>query len=546
MRKLLSLLILLPLCALAQPKWTKKAQKSLVTLRAVQQSGDTLWVPAFYVDNQGTVVAPLKPLMRAREAWVENAAGRRQVSELSGFSTTYDICRLTTTGKAKAVPLSIGAPPEKGAAVYLMPDGQADEVTQVEAAGERNYYTLKEPASFLLTGQPLLDAEGRAVGILQNPIRATGAPNYALDIRLPMELSIKALDANNADLRTCLIPRQLPATEDQARSFLYLVSTTPDQLIHYARRFTELYPKANTGYVLAAEAHLALKQYDEAQAAYEEALKKQVDDPNEVLYARSQAIYNAVDQGPDTLPADWTLDGALADVRAAMQHTPLPVYTLHEARILFAQKQYAEANDRYLSLTRTNMRTPDLFIYAARCQEKMGLPADSILCMNDSAVAEFTQPYPAEAANYFWLRAMRRRDAGQTRPAIRDMNVYEHLKGDAALTDLFYYQREQLEASSRMLPQALADIAKAIELRPDQALYHAEHAVLLYRAGEPAQAIEACTKTLELDPAFTDAHRIWGICLLEQGKKAEAKEHLQKAVELGDEAAQSILSEQYK
>lgn len=544
MKKLLFLLILLPLCAFAQPKWNKKAQKSLVTLRAIQQSGDTLWVPAFYVDNQGTVVAPLKPLMRARTAWVEGAAGRREVSELAGFNTTYDICRLTTTGKAKAVPLAIGAPLEKGAQVYLMPEGQADEVTQVEAAADRNYYTLKQPASFTLTGQPLLDAEGRVVGILQNPIRAQGAPNYALDIRLALELGISALQANAADLRTCLIPRSLPATEDQARSFLYLVNTTPELLFHYARRFIELYPQSYTGYNVLAEAQAAQQQYAEAFATYDEALKQKVTDPDEVLHARANAIYQAHIR-KEEVPEAWTLAQALTDIRAAKQATPLPAYTRLEALILFNREQYAEANALFLSLTKTNMRSPDLFIFAAGCQEKMGLPADTLLCMNDSAIAMFTEPYPAEAANYFWLRAMRRKDAGRTRPAILDMNVFEHLM-QGRLTDNFYYQRMQLEASSRMLPQALRDIDRAIELSPDQALYHVERAVLLYRAGEPAQAIEECRRALELDPAFTDAHRIRGICLMELGKKDEAKAHLQKAVELGDEHAKSILDTQYK
>lgn len=541
MRKLLFLLILLPLCAPAQPKWTKKAQKSLVTLRAVQQSGDTLWVPAFYVDARGTVVAPLKPLMRARTAWVENGAGRREVSELSGFSTTYDICRLTTTGKAKAVPLPVGTPPEKGTGVYLMPDGQADEVTQVEAAGDWNYYTLKAPASFTLTGQPLLDAEGRAVGIVQNPIRAQGAPNYALDIRLALELDISALDANNADLRTCLIPRTLPSTEDQARSFLYLVNTTPEQRLSYAARFTRLYPQAAAGYVVMAQTQTEQKQYSEALATYDRALEQKVTAPDEVLYARSQTLYDALTRGLE-VPGDWTLDRALADIQAAAQHNPLHVYTLHEARILFAQKQYAEANARFLRLTQTNLRTPDLFIYAAQCQEKMGLPADSILCMNDSAVATFTEPYPAEAANYFWLRAMRRRDAGKARQAIRDLDVFEHLMA-GRLSDNFYYQREQLENATRMLPQALRDINRAIDLNPAEPLYYVERAVVLYRGGEPEAAIEACRKALELNASFPEAHRIRGICLRDLGRKAEAREQLQKAIDLGDEPARIVLGE---
>ncbi len=524
----------------AQPKWLKKAQKSLCTLYAVQQSGDTLWVPAFYVDVQGTVVAPMKPLLRAGEAWTQGDDGRRQVTHIQGFNATYDVCRLTTSGKAKTTALPVAtatmSPEER---VWLMPAGSEDEIVKVERAGDHKYYTLSGSADFTLTGQPLLNDEGQVVGVVQTPVRKEGAPNYALDIQLPVGLTISALDANTADLRSCGIPKALPADEGQARSFLYIVSAPETMRRQYVEEFIRQHPRSSTGYVLKAQQYAAQKQYNDAYATYEQALKASVDNPDEVLFSRAGSIYQSL-VSRETVPDNWTHDAALVDVRAAYKHNPLPVYTQLEARILFAKQQYADANERFLGLTHTNLRSPELFLFAAQCQEKMGLGADSILAMNDSAMACFSRPYTREAANYLWLRAMRRKEAGQKRAAIQDLNDYEHLMS-GQLTGSFYYEREQLESQSRMLPAALADIEKAISIDSDEPLYHAERAVLLYRANQGDEAVKSCMRATELDADFPDAWRIWGICLRDMGRKDEAKEKLLKAVDLGDDLAQGVL-----
>ncbi len=539
-RLLWILLAALPLAAAAQPKWLKKAQKSLCNLYAVQQAGDTLWVPAFYVDAQGTVVAPLKPIQRAREAWTQGDDGRRQVTRIQGFNTTYDVCRLTTEGKAKTTPLPVATVTmNKQERVWLMPAATEDEIVQVESADDHKYYTLREPADFTLSGQPLLDDGGQVVGMLQNPVRTAGAPNYALDIHLAMAMGISALDANNTDLRQCEILKALPTDENQARTFLYLVSAGTARQ-QYIQDFIKQYPRNSTGYVLAAQDEASKKQYDEAFATYERALKVPVENVDEVFYNRASTVYQAL-VNHEQVPASWTQDQALSDVQAAYKQNPLPVYMQLEARILFAQKQYDRANDLFLSLTKTNLRSPELFLFAAQCQEKMGLSTDSILAMNDSAMACFSRPYTREAADYLWLRAMRRKEAGQNRAAIQDLNDYEHIMS-GQLSDGFYYEREQLEAKSRMLSNALVDIDKAISLASDEPLYHAERAVLLYRGNQGEEAIKSCERAVQLDASFPDAYRIWGICLRDIGRKAEAREKLQKAVDLGDELARNVLN----
>ncbi len=540
---IISLLLCLCATANAQPKWLKKTLKAQATLHAVQTQGDTLRCPAFFIDQQGTAICPLKPLQRATQAWLTTNGAELPVSRILGFDDTYNVARIATeVGKKKPVALTVSSTPlQKDQLAYIMPQGTEDRITQVEKAKEFAYYTLSAPADATLAGQPLMDSEGSVVGILQTPILAANAPMYALDIQFPLKLSISAMDANATCLKDCNILKALPTDEAQARSFLYILSATPAQHESYAQDFIRQFPASATGYVQLANVQLQQGQNAKAQETYEQALKAETQNPEEIYHARSQAIYGCVLEDDSTLQA-WTAQQALDDIQAAIAANPQPLYTLHEARVHYAMQDYREALHDFLSLTQTNMREANLFLYAANCMEKMELDPDSILMMNDSAVAMFTRPYPQEAATPLWMRSVRLRQMGLYRDAVRDMNDYEHLMA-GQLGHAFYYQRHEAEAKSRMFPQAIADIDRAIALKPDEALYHIQRAVLQYRVKETDQAILSCQRAIALEPDFPDVYRIWGICLRDKGQIAEAREKLEKAAALGDELAGDILKE---
>lgn len=555
-RFLILLLALAPLAAQAQPKNLKQAQKSLLTLHALQPEGDTLRSAAFFLDEHGTLAAPYKPLRRARQAWAEDERGTRYpVTHVAGFSSTYNAVRLLTdTGKKKTpclppatAPLSAGQP------LYRATPAPAEDIQKVEKAGPHAYYTLASAAAPALEGSPLLNTAGQVAAMLQTPLSTPKATNYALDIAFIQTLKISAMDANHPDLQACAIPKLLPSEEQQAQSFLYLHRGDPAQHLAYIRAFITAHPQNAAGYVLLAETHAnqgaaadarnqgdeARKAYAEAQAAWQQALKAPVTAPDEVYYARALVVYTLALQRPN-LPEGWSLEQALDDIRQARKLKEMPVYTLHEGRILFARKQYAEAETKFLSLTQTNMRSADLFLYAAQCRESLGARPEELLALNDSAMACFAKPYPAEAANHLWVRAQTLKTLERHREALGDLNDYERLLL-GRLTDLFYYERAQLAARTRLLPQALLDIQKAIDLNPREALYHTEQGSLLIRAGEVDAAIAACRKAIDLNPELPDAHRILGVCLREKGDKAEAQSHLKRAAELGDPMAQDIL-----
>lgn len=548
MRHTISLfLILLSASLLAAPKLLKPATKSQATLYAVQQRGDTLQANAFFVEPIGTLVAPFKPIQQARQAWVVDASGKRhEVGHIQGFNSTYDVVRLQVVGikKMPTLPTSSDAV-SNGQAVYTMPQGKADQVTQVEKAGEYAYYTLQSPASPDMAGTAVVDEEGRIVGVLQVPVTVANAPNYVLDIRFVQALTIRPMDANHVDLRQCAIPKQLPADQDQATSFLYLSGSLPaNERQVYADDFVLAFPHSPVGYVQKADALVSLRDYAGAWQTYEQALAdKQLTQPDEVYYARSRAIYNKAIQG-DTLAVEgWTLEQAQSDIEKALQINALPLYSRHLGQIFYAQKQYEQAYSTFMALTKTPMRSAELFLYAWQCKQHLGADNETLLALNDSAMAFFTKPYSAEAAPYLYLRSNTLRDMGRLRDAIADLNEYEHVLEGKGLNANFYYQREQMETSVRMFGPAINDIQKAIQLAPSEPLFRAESASLFIRLRDLDNAILECKRAVELDGNFPDAYRLWGICLREKGDKAGAREQLQRAKDLGDTVAAKILDE---
>ncbi len=541
----LTLALLCTLCcslAVAQPSWTANARKGIVTLHALQQAGDTISSAAFFIDADGTLLAPFKTIQRATTAWAEDEKGTRyDVTRIAGFNSTYDVVKLqVNTNKKKVNQLIISrTQPTEGSTVYLMPAGTEDKVDKVEKAGDYGYYTLTARADATLKGNPLMNDRGEVTAILQTPMLTARAPFYALDIRLATDLGIGAMDVNNTDLAQCSILKQLPADEVQAKSFLYLCQGPLATQTTYADEYIAAYPQSASGYVHKAECLADAGDYAAAQAAYEQGIKAKVKETDELYYSRACAAYNAIVSGT-AATGGWTLENALADVRKAYSINPLPLYTMQEARILYAMKDYDAAAEKFTLLTQTNMRSPDLFIYVAQCRENLGADKEELLALNDSAIACFTKPYTAEAANYLWMRASLLSEMERYRDAINDLDDYEHLLS-GRLTDQFYYEREQLEAQVRMYAQAINDIQKAIQLNPREPVYYAEQAVLLYRVKDLDEAIKSCRKAIELDSTFPDAHRLLGICLRDKGNTSEARAELQRAVDLGDTLAQGVL-----
>lgn len=549
LRFLIILLLSCPAFAGNTPKWLKQAGKSIVELYSIRQTGDTIRANAFFTDENGNIAAPYSAIKDARKAWVVDVKGKsHDVKRILGFNSTYDIVSLSTLPDKKknvSMPIS-GTKSIVGTTCYLMPNGEGDEICQVEKAGEYEYYTLKTKADTELAGMPLLNETGELIGIVQTPLLTDESPCYALDINFMRSLSIRPIDANHPDLRNCSIAKQLPSDEASATSFLYIAGTSSNEMrLTYTDDFINAFPKSVTGYIQKAELLVSMNEWEAAENVYQEGLGQKTGHDDELLYSRSQMAYKSALQHKTQSEAKMDtsyLEHSLADIQSAQAINPQPLYLLHEANVLYAQKQYSQAYNRYMAVTQTKMRSAEVFLYAWQCQQKLAADGETLLALNDSAVACFTKPYQTEAAPYLLLRSNTLADLGKLRDAIADMNDYEHLM-QGRLTAQFYYQREQLEVRTRMFGPAMNDIQQALSLAPNEPLFHAESAVLFFRLNDVDNAIEACQKAISIDENFPDAYRLLGICYREKGEKAEARKQLSKAIELGDELAPKILQE---
>ena len=302
------------------------------------------------------------------------------------------------------------------------------------------------------------------------------------------------MDAGNNDLKAIFIAKALPETEEDALTYLYLLDRK-DSMIYMTGidEFIRKYPQNTSGRVLKAESYIEQEKYAEADKLYQEALNTDGINKDEVYYSKAKAIYSLNLSNAYRKYNDWDMEKSLVEIKNAYASNPLPVYTQQEANCLFALKRYDEAQEKFLSLTKTNLRSADMFQNAAQCQ-----------------IAQI------------------------------GLNDYERLSG-GNLNANFYYEREQLAIKCRMYPQALQDIEKTISLAPKEPLYYAEAAALNFRVGQLDDAIEYGKKAIAIDEKFPDPYRIIGVCYNQKGNKTEAKKYLQKAVELGDTLASGII-----
>lgn len=535
-----------------QPKGLKKLRAAQVSVVAYTAQGDMQQGQGTLVSDDGVLVTQYDVMKGASRATVVDAAGNEHaVLEILGANSAYNMVRMRMEpGKKKNVCLELASQqPSQQAEVYIMPSEKADKsvpcnvdtVTQVEEFGEGyKYLTLTHEASKRQANSPVLDKDGLLVGFVQLATKE-GQPSYVIDAHYAMSLKVTAMDAGSSDLNSIGITKALPEKEEDAISFIYLTGKRDTaQYMNYIDRFIALHPTSTTGYTMKAEQQAEVGQYSQAAATYETALKQEGTKADELHYSLSKVIYGLSMRSDYQQYADWNLERSLGEAQQAEAINPQPTYVMQQANCLYALKRYQEAGDKFVALTQTNMRTPELFMYAAQCRQKSQADTAQVVALMDSALNCYSKPYPVAAANIILLRAKTLAETGNLRDAIAGYNDFEHLAGNR-LTANFYYEREQMEIKCRMYAPALNDIEKAIKLSPREAVLHAEAAALNYRVAQTDQAVTYARQAIALDESFADAHRILGVCLLEKGQKAEARKHLLRAKELGDTLAEGIL-----
>lgn len=513
-----------------------------------------------FISEDGTGVAAFGLFKNAVRADVIDFKGKKMsVARISGASSTYDLIkfRVDTEKKTEYFPLSSDSVGE-GEVLRLVnyTANKKNAVREVSIAEADNfqqfkYYQLSTGNEEKNWGCPLIDAEGRLVAIVQKNVEKDATQACAIDARFVGMLAVTATGAINADLRAVRIPKSLPESGQDARTYIFMLGNSDSlQVLTAHNDFISRFPEEAEGYVnrafFYADRHLdELAAQDMEKALEVSTGETSVMKADGVHYSYSKLMYNNVMRG-ETSPR-WTLEQAGEEARRAFERNQTPLYLMQEGHCLFAGKRYQDAYERYLAAaTSVSDQTAGVFVVegyyaAARSLNLAGGDSLKVLELMDSVIVHLEKPYTKEASIYFQERARLRVKAGQYRAAVLDYNEYEKIIGPKNLTDRFYFLREQAELQSHMYQQALDDIRSAMRIRPENVYYQIEEALILLQVGHYEEVIAASEKILNILPENPDCYKIMGIAFGELKQKDKAVAYLKKALELGDDSVEGFM-----
>jgi len=541
-----TLLTVLPLHA---QSWAKQWSQAVFTLKTFSADGSLLASSnGFFTGQQGEAVSAFKPFRGAHRAVIIDADGKEHaVIQLMGANDLYDVAKFQVDmHKPVCPPIATKTVPTTGL-VWLMPYAtkQQPRCTEGTVAGSESfqsgydYYTLNLPADEQQAGCPVFNQEGQVIGLLQ-PATTGSTQSYAVSARFANDLHTTGLSINDATLRSTAIPIALPTDYDEALLSLYVASSVMEgtEFEQLVDRFIQQFPQAADGYIYRARLAAANGRYQQADDDMQKALKVATK-KDDAHYQYAQLIYQKVVYQPQLAYEPWSLERALGESEAAYRLQALPVYLQQQAQIRFAMQQYADAYDLYMLLTKGELRGAEVFFAASQCKAQLG-DRETQLALLDSAVHQFTKPYPKTAAPYLLVRAQARYEAGKYRQAVGDYNAYGELMA-AQLTAEFYYQREQAELAGHLYQQALNDIRQAVDMAPQEPLYLMEQAAVEVRVGMNDEAIATARRCIAAAPDQSDGYLFLGLAQCQKGQKQEGLQNLQKAKELGNGQAQSLI-----
>lgn len=469
----------------------------------------------FYAGATGEVIAPYEPFRGAVRADIINWQGQTATAQrIIGASSAYDLVRFSTDAPLKKlVGLELATThavkdQQLQVAYYTTDKKAAPVATTITAADLYNnhyYYETTTANENQFFGCPVLNTEGKAVALVQKNVQKDATTACAIDINFAAELSTQAVSAFDKDLNEILIPKQIPAdNEEAAFSYVFMQlhsQTDPNMALTAASDFINAYPMNTRIYGERATFYANQGDYALADSDLQKAISMGGDNLSEAYHALSLLMYNKVLAHPataaDGTPADdpypaWTMQTALQNVQQAYSSNPLPIYLHQEGNVLLALEQYREAYEKYMAYNEAAPSSQGYY-QAAKALQAAGGENAEVLALMDSVVNLQPTPYTAEAAPYLIERASLLSDAGQHRRATKDYNEYEKLVGTRNLNAYFYYLRMQSEIGSHMYQQALDDAATAISratTAQEKGEYQFERGCLYLRLNMKAEARE--------------------------------------------------------
>ncbi|NDW11365.1 serine protease [Bacteroides sp. 214] len=548
--------------AMAQaPKWLEKSKRAVFSIVTYDEGGNILNNGnGFFVADNGTAVSDYTIFKGAARAVVIDSDGKQlNVDAILGANSLYDVVkfRVNTEGK-KVAALTETAVPATGEEVYLMAystkkeqnfaKGTIEAVTDISDADK--YYTLAMKLEEKSVSCPLMTADGKLFGVSQ---KADGnlaeTKCYAVGTSYATALEIVALSANDPVLNSIGIRKGLPVNEEQALVFLIMASShyNGEKYEALLNDFVMQFPNSADGYIRRAEYYLyndTVAGIDKANADFAQALAVSTA-KEEVHYTTAKTIYSyIINHGADE-SKNWTADRAFDEIEKAIAINPLPVYLSLQGDIAYMKQDYQSAYNSYIQVTKTEFASQALFFSAAKSKEQLGAEPQEVLALLDSCVARCPKPLMYADAPYVLERARLYMETEQYRKAMLDYDAY-YAAANGSVNDYFFYLREQASLGARQYQRALDDIAKCIEMNPNEPLYHLELGLINLRVARYEQSIEALNNGIKLDGSNPDFYRLRGIAQVQLKQKNEACASFAKAKELGSEEVDELIEKNCK
>ena len=532
----------------AQPKEVKKAAKSVFKLTTYKSDGTILAESnGVFTSSDGIAISSVKPFVGAARAVVTDAKGKQaEVTRILGVNELYDIAKFKVdVVKTESSPVAT-VPAKPGEAVWLITYGGDDAeptpatVKEVETfMSKYSYYIFALQAPDNSAACPFVNAQGQVIGLMKPS--STSTDIHAIDANFAIDLKTNGFAISDPFLRQIGIPPALPENKDQALLTLIMAEQNADsvKLPAIISDFITSYPSLVDGYSALARMQVNGDDFEGAAKTMETAIKK-ADKKDEAHASYGKIIYDKLTLKADKPYEPWTLDLAAEETDKAYSINQLPTYRHQQAQITFTKGDYEKAYNEFIQLLNSQMRNPELFYEASQCKVMMNAPQSEIIALLDSAINNTDTLRIREAAPYFYARAEAYNAIDSFRQAVFDYTRYEILTG-GNVNDRFYYTRGLAEIKARLYQQALADLAAAITISPEEPTYYAEMASLQLKVNLTDDAIKTADVCIKLAPEYSDGYLILGLAQIGKGDKTSGLANLEKAKQLGNPQAQTLI-----
>lgn len=528
---------------MAQPSAVVKAAKSVFTLTTFNKDGGIIAsTQGVFIDNKGTAISTFKPFIGATKATVVDATGKSMdVEAIMGADELYDVAKFRVAGSTTSASIAPSAS-QTGNKVWLIPYSikkpafQQEDISNVETFNSTYHcyiFTCSAPENAV--GCPFVNKDGQVIGLMHHD----NGTVTAIDANYAKQLKVTGMSSFDAALRESGIRTALPDTEQEAMTLMTLSQSRCSQADYakYVDEFLDKFPASAYGYKEKAVILVNDNKFEEAAKCMEEGIKK-CSAKDEAYSNYADIIYQKIAYKGDSTYTAWTLDKAAEYAQKAYALKAQPVYKHQEAQIRFLQGKHQESYDMFMQLTKTPMKSGELYYEAAQAKTHLKAPDTEVKELLDSAVA-VSQRSGVITAPYYLARAQFLDNRGEYRKALADYNQYDSLSH--TIDPTFFYARYKCETKLRMWQQALLDIARTCYLAPKEPTYFAEWASLDLRVKRIDEGIGAATACINIAPEYADGYLLLGLLQMEKNMKTEAIQNLEKAKSLGDPRAEEYL-----